>query len=198
MSGLHTRTLCVLGVLGGCFSAPSPGKTPAGPLERKLADNPNDRAVNLKLGEQSEATGDYLRAEQYYLRAEALGEGDMLPRLLRVLVKSHRYDEALGRCKKRLAEKPEDRATRYVEAALLVALDRPKDAEKDLQSLQRTRPEDPDAYLALGRLYQELGDGRARGMFEKYLALAPDGEAAAQVRFELAEPSPAPLRETPE
>jgi predicted Zn-dependent protease len=186
---MRTCLLCLW--LSACVTAQAP-QTTQGPLEKKLSANPNDPATNLDLGEQAEATGDLLRAEQYYLRAEALGEKEMLPRLLRVLVKSHRYDEALGRCKRRLAQKPDDRSTRYVEAALLVALDRHKDAEQDLESLQRTRPEDPDAYLALGRLYKDLGDARAQAMFEKYLALAPDGESAAQVRFDLAAPSPAP------
>jgi predicted Zn-dependent protease len=176
--------LCV-----GCATT-NPNEKQNSPLEKKLGENPNDRSVNLKLGEEAEATGDTLRAEQYYLRAEALGvpEEEMLPRLLRVLVNAHRYDEALDRCRKRLDVKPEDRATRYVEAALYVALDRPKEAEKELDSLVRTRPDDADAYLALGRLYKDTGDERARSMFEKYLALAPNGQAAPQVRYELAEP----------
>jgi tetratricopeptide (TPR) repeat protein len=179
-------------LLAGC-AANGPNEKQASPLEKKLSDNPNDRAVNLRLGEEAEATGDTLRAEQYYLRAEALGvpEDEMIPRLLRVLVKAQRYDEALEKCKKRLDVKPEDRATRYVEAALYMAVDRPKEAEKELDSLVRTKPDDADAYLALGRLYKDIGDQRARPMFEKYLALAPNGEAAAQVRYELAEPAPA-------
>ena len=161
--------LCIL--LVGCATV---SEKPT--LEKKLSDNPNDRAVNLRLGEQAEASGDTLRAEQYYLRAEALGvpQEEILPRLLRVLVNAHRYDEALERCKKRLDLKPEDRATRYVEAALYVAVDRPKEAEKELDSLVRTKPDDADAYLAL----------------------APNGAAAAQVRYELAEPAPA-LAEPP-
>jgi tetratricopeptide (TPR) repeat protein len=181
-------------LLAGCAATTPKSSGPAGPLENKLSQNPDDRAVNLQLGEQAEATGDLLRAEQYYLRAEALGQPaeDMLPRLLRVLVKAQRYDEALDRCKRRLMAKPGDRPTRYVEAALYVALERPRDAEKDFDALMREKPDDADAYLGLGRLYQDLGDARARPMFEKYLALAPEGEAAASVRFELAEPSPAP------
>jgi predicted Zn-dependent protease len=166
---------------------------PGGALEKKLSDNPNDQAVNLTLGEQAEASGDLLRAEQYYLRAEALGEPEeaMLPRILRVLVKSQRYDEALARCKRRLDQKPDDRATRYVEAALFLALDQQKDAETALETLQRTKPDDADAYLALGRIYRDAGDARARPMFEKYLSLAPNGESAAQVRFDLQTPPPA-------
>lgn len=161
------------------------------PLERKLAEHPDDPQVNLHLGEASEAAGDLLRAEQYYRRAEALGvpEDQMVPRLVRVLVAAHRYDEALTRCRRRLQAVPGDRATRYVMAALLVALSHPREAERELLALTRTQPKDPQAYLALGKLYRdELGDAaRARAMFEKYLQLAPDGEAAAGVRFQLSE-----------
>jgi tetratricopeptide (TPR) repeat protein len=190
---LRPVAIFLASLLAAC-ATPSKTRGPQGPLEKKLSQNPNDRAINLELGEQAEATGDLLRAEQYYLRAEALGQpGDeMLPRLLRVLVKAHRYDEALDRCKKRLQSNPNDRPTRYVEAALYAALDRPREAEKDFDNLVRTKPDDADAYLGLGRLYKDLGDARARPMFEKYLALAPDGEAAAQVRYELAGDPQAP------
>jgi tetratricopeptide (TPR) repeat protein len=188
------ETLFCAFLLCGCAMQKASAPPPGGPLEKKLSENPDDRSVNLKLGEQSEATGDLLRAEQYYLRAEALGEPEdgMLPRLLRVLVKAQRYDEALARCRRRLESKPTDRATRYVEAALFVALDRAKEAEKELETLQRTQPDDADAYLALGRLYRDIGDARARPMFEKYLALAPNGESAAQVRFDLQTPAETP------
>ena len=176
-------------VFAGCAAPQS--KPTGGAMEKKLSENPNDQAVNLTLGEQSEATGDLLRAEQYYLRAEALGrsEDEMLPRILRVLVQAQRYDEALERCRKRLERRPEDRSTRYVEAALFVALDRLSEAQRELETLLRTKPDDADAYLALGRIYRDAGDNRARPMFEKYLALSPNGDSAAQVRFELAGPT---------
>jgi tetratricopeptide (TPR) repeat protein len=181
------------------------------PLERKLAEHPDDPQVNLHLGEASEAAGDLLRAEQYYQRAEALGvpEDQMVPRLVRVLVAAHRYDEALTRCRRRLSAVPGDRATRYVMAALLTALSHPREAERELLALVRTKPSEAQAYLALGKLYRdELGDPpRAKTMFEKYLELAPDGEAAAGVRFELSDeaaanpppppPPPAPAPPSP-
>jgi tetratricopeptide (TPR) repeat protein len=178
----------------GC-ATPRPGgiQPPANPspLEKKLADNPNDAKVNLQLGTDAEAGGDLLRAEQYYLRAEALGvpADQIIPRILRVLVAAHRFDEALERCRRRLSMVPEDRATRFVEAALLVAVEKPKDAERELNALVRTKPDDPQAYLALGRLYRDGYNDRtrARAMFERYLALAPNGEAAPGVRFELEE-----------
>jgi tetratricopeptide (TPR) repeat protein len=161
------------------------------PLEKKFADNPNDPELNLEFGQRAESVGDLIRAEQYYLRAEALGikAERVLPRILHVLVGAQRYIEALERCQKRLALVPGDRPTRFVEAALFVALEQPAKGERDLLALQRDAPDDPQAYLALGRLYRDAmhDSPRARAMFEKYLTLAPEGEDAAAVRFELAD-----------
>jgi tetratricopeptide (TPR) repeat protein len=181
-------------VAAGCAAAPKrdaevrPIKD-ASPLERRLAADPNDVRVNLELGDQASGGGDWLRAEQYYARAEALGAApaQVIPRILKALVAGRRYDEALERCAKRLAHAPDDRATRLVKAALLTALDRPREAEHELETLMRTRPEDPNPYLALARLYRdEYHDvARARPLFEKYLALAPKGAEAEAVRYEL-------------
>jgi len=182
--------ICIISGCATSQSASAPAlSADASPLERKLAENPNDREVNFALGGDAESHGDLLRAEQYYRRAEALGmpAEQIVPRIIRVLIAAHRYDEALDRCHRRLEQKPDDRATRFVEAALLVALERPKEAERDLHALIESQPKDPEGYLALGRLYQdERKSDRAKEMFHKYLELAPNGEHAAQVRFELA------------
>lgn len=190
-------------LLSSCATSQSPPAfpptQPVGPLEKKFSDDPNDREVNLKLGEQAERGGELLRAEQYYLRAEALGvpTEKILPRLLSVLVKAQRYEDALDRCKKRLGVVPQDRETRFLEAALLVAVDRAREAERDLMLLAKQKPEDPEAYLQLGRLYRdEYHDRpRAKEMFGRYLALAPN--APERVRFEVSEldpvASPAPV-----
>jgi predicted Zn-dependent protease len=189
------QTFCALAsLICACASNPKPGPDrPVSAVEKKLADNPNDAQINVQMGLNSEASGDLLRAEQYYLRAEALGvpQPEIVPRILHVLTEAHRYEEALERCRRRLSQVPGERATRYVEAALLVALDRPREAEHELTALQRTQPKDPASYLALGRLYRDANDRtRARQMFEKYLELAPEGESAASVRYELSEEIP--------
>lgn len=157
-------------------------------LEQRLAAHPEDPALNLALGEQAETGGELLRAEQYYLRAEALGtpSGAVVPRLIRVLVAAHRYDEALGRCRRQLASDPTDRPTRFLVAALLIALDQPAQAKQELANLMRGDPRDPEPYLTLGRLYLRTDRQRARPLLERYLLLAPDGSAAPEVRFELA------------
>jgi tetratricopeptide (TPR) repeat protein len=164
------------------------------PLERKLGDNPDDMAVNLTLGDRSVAVGDYLRGEQYFRRAQALGAKPevIVPRILTSLVMAHRYDEALALCRDRLERQPQDRATRLVAAAILEALERPKEAEHELDVLVKTEPKDPHPYLALGKLYRDSyhDDARAKQMFEKFLSLAPKDREAAAIRYQLEEERP--------
>ena len=193
--------LALLCVAAGCASRPERSDvkpvSDVTPLERTFADHPDDARVNLELGDRSTDGGDWLRAEQYYQRAEALGvpEPTVVPRILRVLVLARRYDEALERCHRRLSRAPDDRATRLVEAAILEALERPHDAERELTVLVRTRPADPHPYLALGKLYRDSyhDAARARDMFQRYLALAPKSDEAEAIRYQLedaVEPTP--------
>jgi len=181
--------LVVAGSAAGCATtAESRARTP---LERELRDHPQDRAVNVALAQSAERAGDWLRAEQYYRRAEALGAPDieLMASLLRVLVAARRYDEALARCQERLEATPDDRATRYVAAALLVALDRPREATHELSWLARRKPDDPEPYLALARIYRDANDrARADAMLARYVALAPQSRTATAAKQELARP----------
>jgi tetratricopeptide (TPR) repeat protein len=188
-----------LALLVGCAAPQKPAAEPkmakdVTPLEKQFAEKPDDPKVNLELGDRAQAGGDWLRAEQYYARAEALGlpEAEIVPRILKVLVLGRRYDEALERCHRRLQKAPEDRATRLVEAAILEALERPHEAERELNVLVRTKPEDPNPYLALGKLYRDSYNDapRAREMFEKYLTLHPKGADADALRYQLEEEAP--------
>lgn len=187
-------------LLAGCAAPqreqagePKPVKD-VSPLEQQFAAHPDDAKVNLELGDRAFAVGDWLRAEQYYQRAEALGtpQAQVVSRLIKVLVMARRYDEALERCKRRLSKTPEDRATRLVQAAILEALERPREAEHELNVLVHTKPDDPNPYLALGKLYRDSYNDavRAREMFEKYLSLAPKGEESDAVRYQLEESAP--------
>jgi predicted Zn-dependent protease len=200
------RAILIALVMAGCAApqksdaaAPKPVQD-VSPLEKQFADKPDDPKVNLELGDRAADGGDWLRAEQYYQRAEALGspEATLTPRLLRVLVLARRYDEALERCKKRLSKTPTDRATRLVEAAIFEALERPREAERELNVLVRTRPDDPNPYLALAKLYRDSYNDamRAREMFGKYLALAPKGEEADAIRYQMEEAAPLPPETT--
>ena len=177
------------------LSLPRPVKD-VSPLEKQLAASPDDPNVNLELGDRAASGGDWLRAEQYYQRAEALGvpAAQLVPRLLNVLVLARRYGEALERCRRRLSQTPTDRGTRLVEAAILTALERPHDAERELNLLLRTKPDDPNPYLALGKLYRDSYNdaGRARALFARYLELAPKGEEADAIRYQLDEAAAPP------
>ena len=193
-----TFLLCICTILMcTCTTAPRPAAyapqppKDVSPLERKLGDNPDDMPVNLTLGDRAAAVGDYLRAEQYYRRAQALGAkpAEIVPRILKALVLARRYDEALALCRDRLEAEPQDRPTRLVAAAILEALERPVEAERELDVLVKTRPEDPHPYLALGKLYRDSYHDRTRAkqMFEKFLSLAPKSSEADAIRYELEE-----------
>jgi tetratricopeptide (TPR) repeat protein len=185
-------------VLQGCAFT---GKPPLSPLEKKLAQEPLNRDVNLQLARDAEYAGDWLRAEQYYRRVEALGapEEQVLPALLRVLVAARRYNEALARCHQRLTTAPDDRTTRYVEAVLLVALGRTREAAHDLAILIKQKPDDAQPYLDLGQLYRDVKDERrANAMFARYLELAPKSAAATTLRLERSEPDADPLLPDPD
>ncbi len=184
--------------------APTQPTTPApetnASLVAALSHDPNNRDVNWQLGRMAEGQGDLMRAEQYYERAEALGqpEHEVVPAILRVLVAAQRYDEALARCKKQLSDNPLDRPTRFVAAALLQAADRPKEAERELNQLVRMQPADPAPYVALARLYRDgySDAARARALFEKSLPLIKDQAELQRLRYEIDElpvPVPSPL-----
>jgi predicted Zn-dependent protease len=195
------RLALILALAAGCAAshetandAPKPVKD-VSPLEKQFAEHPDDPKLNLQLGDRSTAGGDWMRALQYYERAEALGtpEDQIVPRIVKTLVMARRYDEALERCRQRLQKVPNDRGTRFVEAAIYEALDRPRDAERELNVLVRTKPDDPNAYLALGKLYRDSYSdaARARAMFAKYLSLAPKGDEADAIRYQMEESAPA-------
>jgi predicted Zn-dependent protease len=178
-------TLGGSGCVGPAASAPSP-------LEQRYVENPGDPRVNFELGFGAEQAGDFLRAEQYYRRVESLTSETRLRRqvshrIVVVLARALRYQEALERCQQLLRDEPADRPARLLLAAILVSVDRPREAERELQSLRRTKPEDPVVYLELGKVYRDVFADRPRAdlMFRRYLALAPEGPEADSLRFEM-------------
>lgn len=186
-SGVRS-TVAVLLLLStvGCAASISP-------LVSRLAAAPEDPLVNLELGEEAARDGDLLRAEQYFIRAQALGAqpARVTPALMRVLVRAHRYSEALVRCDDRLKVHPEERPTRYLRAVLLRALDRLPEAEQELNSLSLDGS-DPDVHFELAGVYAQDGEkARARREWREYLRLAPRGahSGAAQRLLRDEEPS---------
>ena len=187
------NALSVFGLLciGGCAGGVGAGK-PATTVEQRFDAEPDDAQANFELGQRNEALSDFVRADQYYRRAEALTKDDKLRqkvrhRIVATLVEARRYDEARERCQQLLYENPADRSARFLLAAILASLDHAREAERELISLRDSQPNDAQVYLALGKLYHDgLGDKpRARQNFERFLALAPEDHSAASIRFQL-------------
>lgn len=190
-------SICALSALGtfvllcgGCARSVEPAKPTT--VEQRFDAEPDDAAANFELGRRSEAVSDFVRADQYYRRAEALAKDDKLLRQVRhrivaTLVEARRFDEARERCLSILDETPGDRPARFLLAAILASLDHSKEAERELVSLRDTLPDDPQVYLALGKLYRDSFGDRARATtnFERFLVLAPRDHAADSIRFQL-------------
>jgi tetratricopeptide (TPR) repeat protein len=139
----------------------------------------SDPKVLLARAQSFATAGDYARAAQY-LRAALLQHGDedvILPLLVSIEIKDQSYRAAAEHLKDRLRTHPSDVRARFVLASLLSALDRPKDAERQLLRLLRTAPRHAEATFALGVVYRDgMGDyQRADDYFRRYLAMAPEG-----------------------
>ena len=189
-------------LLAGCAAPQRDGRaqpkpSDVSPLEKKLAENPNDRdrstCSSAIAGRGRRRPVCAPSSTTCAPRRSASPEDEIVPRILRVLVTAHRYDEALERCQQRL-----DAAARRSRHPL-----RRGGAARRARSAQgggaRARlagaHASPTIRTPISRSARSTATSATRArahMFEKYLALAPDGEAAAPVRFELADEPPAP------
>lgn len=155
--------------------------TPASRLEYRLETSRKESEPSLLVakGRAYSRTGDYARAAQY-LRAALLQHGDasvILPLLVAVEIKDQSYRAAMQHLEDRLRTHPSDVHARFVLGSLLAALDRPKEAERELVRLLARAPRHAEATFALGVVYRDgLGDHqRADDCFRRYLAIEPDG-----------------------
>lgn len=139
----------------------------------------SDPKLLLARGQAFARAGDYGRAAQY-LRAALQQRGDaavILPLLVAVEIKDQGYRAAAQHLSERLRSHPSDVRARFVLASLWSALDRPKDAERELLGILRMAPEHAEATFALGVVYRDgmADDQRADACFRRYLALEPRG-----------------------
>jgi tetratricopeptide (TPR) repeat protein len=139
----------------------------------------SDPKVLFARGQAFAKAGDYGRAAQY-LRAALLQDGDanvILPLLVSVEIKDQSYRSAAQHLRERLRTHPSDVRARFVLASVLSAVDRPKDAERELLAILAKAPDHAEATFALAVVYRDgMGDyQRADAYFRRYLDMRPDG-----------------------
>jgi tetratricopeptide (TPR) repeat protein len=174
-------TACLALALALASGLPSCLPQHAAPLEYRLETTRRETEPK-RLVARAQAfarAGDYARAAQY-LRAALLKDGDpgvILPLLVSIEIKDQNYRAAAQHLEDRLRTHPSDVRARFVLASLMSALDRPKQAERELLGVLKRAPQHAEATFALAVVYRDgMGDQRrADDYFRRYLALQPQG-----------------------
>ncbi|HTE51122.1 MAG TPA: tetratricopeptide repeat protein [Kofleriaceae bacterium] len=181
----RTALACLLALAAAVAGCSHAGPRPAGPPP---GDPLGDvRASELyRRGLALARMGDFVRAEQYLTSAIARGfpEERALPALLRVCVASSRLRAALGHAEPYLERNPDAWSLRYLVSSIYLGVGEVDRARESLERVIADAPDQPDPYYLLGVvLRDEVGDrpGAAR-RFSRYLALAPAGAHAREVR----------------
>jgi Flp pilus assembly protein TadD len=133
--------------------------------------------------------GDFFRAEQYLVAARSLGYDNAATTywLVRACVSASRYHSALRHAEEHLRHNPSNWRLRLVVASLHEALGELEHARRELMIVVRSDPERPLPHYRIGMLDVAVPEKReaARAHLEEYLALAPHGFYAEEVRAAL-------------
>jgi len=169
----------------GCGTgAVSASVASAGPVSRR-----DDARRLFELGRQAAQAGDSIRSEQYLSLAIDAGfdQRKALPLLLRVCLQDSRLRSALDHAEPYLLQHPDDRALRYLVATIHLSLGQVDAARLNLEELLRTDPNNADAHYLLGIVDMEALPNDSVRDFQTYLALAPQGARAFEVKSRLME-----------
>lgn len=115
---------------------------------------PKDSDVLVSAGDLQEKTGDLADAEQRFQRAAELGNAQGMSRLINVLGKQKRYDDAAAWLQKYVAQNPQDANARVQLARLLASQNKMADALAVLQPVSGAGA-DPAVSRELAELYLE-------------------------------------------
>ena len=115
---------------------------------------PNDSDLDVKVGNLLEKAGDLAGAEQRFRHAAEMGNASGISRLISVLGKQKRYDEAAVWLQKYVTQNPQDSHARVELARLLASQDKPQDAIAVLQPVSGASA-DPAITRELADLYRE-------------------------------------------
>jgi tetratricopeptide (TPR) repeat protein len=148
--------------------------------------DPRMVASALMLGSAYQELGEFDRALAAFERAREMAPDNrnLAVYTLSVLVSARRYDEALERSKRLLADKPGDASVIRLRAEALRGAGRADEGVKLLQDLVASRPDDRTGYLALSELDAAIGRyDRATRLLEDASRRFPSD---LTVRFQLA------------
>ena len=194
MWGRPTRRTPALIVVFGALQLAACGPPLGGSASGAPVPDPLQDAESRELFERGVALaqqGDLLRAEQYLASAIDRGydEAEALPVLLRVCVASSRIASAIRYAEPYLAHHPDDWGLRYLVASLYLGVGDLDAARGHLDRILEARPGAAAPHYLMGVTLRRMAvDGESRRHLRRYLALAPEGEFADEVRGMLAEP----------
>lgn len=143
----------------------------------------------LEKGRLLDASGQSVRAEQYFLAAEQAGadEEEVFSLLVDTCIESGRLGSALGYVEARLRRNPDSPLLRQLSASLHLALGHEFEAERDIRALEGLPELSASAHLFLANYYDRTtGEAdSARRHFEAYVRGVPAEEVPLWVNAAL-------------
>jgi predicted Zn-dependent protease len=181
-ASLSARCCATLALLAACAAQQTQPDTSETPAHRARAA----QAELLRQSEEFGRAGDGMRAEQYLALALERGadSSQVTRRLVDACVRDQRYRAAADYAHRHLLRHPADSEIRFVRAVLLLGLDEPTAAARELEQLLAFDAAHALAHYVLGSLQREqLSDPvSADTHFRAYLELAPRGTYAEHAR----------------
>jgi Tfp pilus assembly protein PilF len=177
------RCCAVLALLGACAAPQTQPETAAPSAQRARAAQAE---LLMRQSEGFARAGDGMRAEQYLELALESGADSSLVtrRLVDACVRGQRYRAAAQYVERHLLRHPADGELRFVRAVLLLGLEDPTHAARELEQVLAFDPTHALAHYALGSLQREhLRDlVSADTHFRAYVELDPQGVYAEHAR----------------
>jgi tetratricopeptide (TPR) repeat protein len=167
------------------------GCSPSGASPKVVSASPQGaEAARLKeMGERLSASGQSVRAEQYFLASLEAGEPEkaILPALIDTCIQSGRLRSALDYVQRATKLDPHDERLRRLLASLYLSLGQIRAATDEVQQLSMNRELSPETILFVAEFFEHtlLESSAAMAFYRRYLASVSEGEAPAWVSFSL-------------
>jgi predicted Zn-dependent protease len=141
------------------------------------------------MGERLSASGQSVRAEQYFLASLEAGEPEtvILPALIDTCIQSGRLRSALDYVERATKLEPHDERLRRLLASLYLSLGQVRPATEEVQRLSMKKELSPETLLFVAEFFDHtlLERNAAMALYRRYLALVPEREAPQWVSFSL-------------